>query len=122
MPKKNGTDTLLRAISLLTELRTNTKDLGEQGDISESHVNQFHTILSTISLLGIEVIEFHISESEVKPQIASQSWGSGQKHIRYTDESYIRKSIFLTKLDGILDYLDHILKEPERSTGFKQKE
>ena len=122
MPKKNGTDTLLRAISLLTALRNNTKDLGEQGDISESHVNEFHTILSTITLLGIEVTEFHIPESEVKPQIASQSWSGGQRHIKYTDEKFIRKSIFLTKLDGILNYLEQILKEPKRSTGFKPKE
>lgn len=122
MPKKNGTDTLLRAISLLTALRDNTKDLGEQGAISESHVNQFHTILSTITLLGIEVTEFQISESEVEPQIASQSFSGRQNHIEYTEEKFVRKSIFLTKLDGILNYLNHISKEPKRRAGSKPNE
>ena len=110
MPKQIGTDTLLRATSLLTALRDNIKDLGECGDITESHVNQFHTILSTITLLGTEVTEFQIPESEVKSDIASQVWSSGKNHIEYTDEKFVRKSIFLTKLDGILNYLNSILQ------------
>ena len=121
MPRQSNTDKLLRAISLLTALRNNIKDLHEEGDLTESHVNQFHTILSTITFLGLKVNEFQIPESEVKHQIASQSWSSGQRNIRYTDEKFVRKSIFLTKLDGILNYLDYVSKEPKRSAGFKPK-
>ncbi len=53
-------DKLIRAYSLLTALRQNTSgdSINEYNGLTTSHVNQFHTILSSISSLGIDVSEF----------------------------------------------------------------
>ena len=72
--------------------------------------------------MGIDIISFLIPDSEVKPcitSISSLTWDNEQQHTEYSDEKYVRKSIFLTKLDGILNYLNYILKEPDKTIGFK---
>ena len=103
-------DKLIRAISLLTALQSSTKDAKEYNDLSDSHVSEFHTTLSSISDMGIDITEFRIPDSELK-------FGFSER-----GPKYVRKSIFLTKLVGILNYLNYILKEPERSTGFKPRD
>jgi len=118
MRKEINADKLIRTVSLLTALRSSTKDANEYNDLSESHVSEFHTTLSNITNMGIDVTEFLIPDSELKPQLL-MSTSSGDT---YSTEKYVRKSIFLTKLDGILNYLNYILKEPNRTAGFKAKE
>lgn len=119
MPKKNDLDKLLRALSLLTALRQNTSvdSIREYADLTTSHVNEFHTILSTISSIGIDVSEFFIPDQELKPTVTSiDTLGKGGA--TYSEEKYVRKSIFLTKLDAIINYLTMLLKEKPRKTGF----
>jgi len=118
MPNNINVDKLVRAISLLTALRDSIKDASEYNDLSDSHVSEFHTRLSSITNIGIDVTEFLIPDSEVEPRVLS----IGPSGRTYSTERYVRKSIFLTKLDGILNYLNYILKEPKRSAGFKPKE
>ena len=118
MPKIINADKLIRAISLLTALRSATKDAKEYNDLSDSHVSQLHTTLSTISDMDIDITEFRIPDSELKPKALFSIAGNTS----YSTEKYVRKSIFLTKLDGIINYLQYILEEPKRSAGFKPKE
>ena len=117
MPNNINPDKLIRAISLLTALQGSTKNANEHNDLSDSHVNEFHTTLSSIADMGIDITEFLIPNSELKPRHLASA-GSVNS---YSKENYVRKSIFLTKLDGILNYLNYILKEPKRSAGFKPK-
>jgi len=116
MPEQIDTDKLIRAISLLSALRSATKAAKEYNDLSESHVSELHTTLSTISDMGIDVTEFLIPDSQVKPEVRAVSV---EGTVRYSEEKYVRKSIFLTKLNGILTYLNYILKEPDKTIGFK---
>ena len=118
MPEEINPDKLIRAISLLTALQSSTKDAKEYNDLSDSHVSEFHTTLSSIADMGIDITEFFIPDSELKPKLLSSS----PRGDSYSDIKYVRKSIFLTKLDGILNYLNYILEEPKRSAGFKPKE
>lgn len=115
MTKQIDVDKLIRAISLLTALRDSTKDAKEYNDLSESHVSEFHARLSDITTMGIDIAEFLIPNPELEPKLLMSS-DSGNT---YSDEKYVRKSIFLTKLNGILNYLNYILKQPERTVGFK---
>ena len=119
MPEQIDTDKLIRAISLLSALRSATKAAKEYNDLSESHVSELHITLSTISDMGIDVTEFLIPDSELKYQLLFSSSAIGDS---YSDIKYVRKSIFLTKLDGILNYLNYILKEPDKTIGFKQNQ
>ncbi|MFC2072657.1 hypothetical protein ACFLUU_08195 [Chloroflexota bacterium] len=109
-------DKLIRAYSLLTALRQNTSgdSIDEYTGLTTSHVNQFHTILSSISSLGIDVSVFLIPEQEIKPRVISIS----SQGTSYSEEEYVRKSIFLTGLDGFIKYLHILLKGPERKTDF----
>ncbi len=118
MAAEINSDKLLRALSLLTALRQNTsgESINEYKGLTTSHVTEFHTILSNISSTGIEVPEFFIPEQEIKPLVTSTSSSGG---ITYSEVKYVRKSLFLTKVDGIINYLQLLLKEPPRKAGYK---
>ena len=117
MTKEVNADQIIRALSLLTALRSSIQDAREYNDLSESHVSEFHTTLSNLTNMGIDVTEFLIPDSELKPQLLVSS----RRGDSYSTIKYVRKSIFLTKLDGILNYLNYIMEEPKRSAGFKPK-
>ena len=110
-------DKLLRCMALLTALRQNTSgdSINEYTGITDSHVQELHAILSTISSMGIDASEFFIPEQEVQPRVTF----SGPGGTSYTKEKYIRKSLFLTKLDAIISYLNMFLKEKPRKAGFR---
>jgi hypothetical protein len=115
MYKEINADKLIRAISLLTALRISTEDANEYNDLSESHVGELRATLSSIADMGIDIKEFRIPDSELKPRFL----GTSSRGNSYSTEKYVRKSIFLTKLDGIINYLNAILKEPKRTVGYK---
>jgi len=116
MPEEVNADQLIRAISLLTALRDSIKDAKEHNDLSDSHVIEFHSRLADIQSMNIDTTEFLIPDSQVKPEVRAVSV---EGTVRYSEEKYVRKSIFLTKLNGILTYLNYILKEPDKTIGFK---
>ncbi|MBA7705727.1 hypothetical protein ES703_114563 [subsurface metagenome] len=113
-------DKLVRALSSLTGLRQNVSvdSIKEYNDLTTSHVDQFHTILEAISSTGIDVSEFFIREREVEPMVAHHSAYPDT----YSEEKYVRKSIFLAKLDGIINYLTKLLKEEPCKALFKNPE
>jgi len=119
MPNKLSADQLIRSISLLKALRSAISDLKEYNDITESHVNEFHEILKRISAMGIDLEEFFVSNSQIQRDIVSSIWDGSSVHHTYSEEKYVRKSILLTKLDGIINYLNAVLKEPERTLGYQ---
>ncbi|MFC1901856.1 hypothetical protein ACFLX3_02895 [Chloroflexota bacterium] len=119
MPNINA-DKLRRAILLLKTLRSNIKDSKEYIDLPESHVIKFHNLLLSISQSGIDVTEFHIPKTELKPSV--ESVNSVKGNTTYSNDKYVRKSIYLCKLDGIINNLSALLEEPKRSVGFKPKE
>lgn len=98
-------DNFMRTISLLTRLRESIEEDKEHNDISESHVIEFHNILSNLISLGIRIEDFKISDSELIPRPAA-STSSGSSH---SETKYVPKSVFLTKLDSILNYLNSIV-------------
>ena len=111
-------DKILRAPALLTALSKNTSGESiKEYSLDESHVTQFHTILDSISSEGIDVTEFRIPKEEVKQRVKSFGLGG----TTYSDKNYIRKSLFLTKVDGIINYLEMLLKEKPREAGFHKR-
>ncbi|MFC1948752.1 hypothetical protein ACFLW0_01060 [Chloroflexota bacterium] len=118
MVRDSGRDRLLRALSQLKALRTSIADpsVNEYSDLTESQVNQFHSVLSSISSAGIEVAEFKIPGTEIQPRLTSIDASDGARG--YSDEKYVRKSVFLAKLNGIISYLNTRLTEHPGRTGF----
>jgi len=122
MVTEEDKDKLIRALSLLNALHQNSSgnSIEEYNSLTTSHVNQLHAILSSISSVGIDVTEFFIPEEEIKPRVTSISTLGGGG-TTYSEEKYIRKSLFLTKLDGIINYLNSLLEEPPRKAGFNPR-
>ncbi len=120
-------DALARAFATLSSLR---KNIGEMTAyrVLETYVNEYHTVLDRMKDIGIDVSEFRIPDSEVKPD---DSWsyphsrsraGGGGDQVTYSKEKYVGKSFILMKLDAILGYFGIITSEKPRRIGFTKPE
>ena len=118
---ENKQDALARAYATLKSLRTN---IAEMTDAKETYVNEFHTVLIRLQDIGINVSEFWILDSEVKPKVTSVSpvnyigGGGGGGHVIYSKEKYVDKSYLLFKIDAILGYFEIITAEKPKRIGF----
>ena len=81
---EKGQDTLTRAYSMLSPLRKNIDKMTTL--VPEAYVNEFHSVLTKLEGIGINVSEFRTPDSEVKPQESTTAsmcvegkkiWGGG---------------------------------------------
>ncbi len=87
-------------------------------DILETYVHEFHTALDRLGNIGIDVSEFRIPDSAVKPRITA-SWLEGEEsHRSFSEEKYVDKPYFLTKVDAILAYFEIITSKKPKRIGF----
>jgi hypothetical protein len=112
---KDSQDELARAYAMLSSLRNN---IAQMGAVEETYVREFHTVLTKLEGIGIDVSEFRISASEVTPLVTSINTLTGET--TYSKEKYVHKSFILTKLDAILAYLGSITSEKPRRIGFSK--
>jgi hypothetical protein len=109
-------DIFIRAYVRLSSLRNNIDQITT--GVLETFVNEFHAVLDKLGGLGIDVSEFRIPDSMVKPKIKA-SWSTyGETHHTYSNEKYVDKIFILTKLDAILGYFEIITSEKPRKIGF----
>ena len=109
-------DAIYRAYALLSSLRNNIDQpsITEYGSIESSYVEEYHSALKSLEEAGFNVSHFRIPDSEVKPRVLSTSF----EGTNYSEEKYVRKSYFLTKLDAILIYFDLKTSKPPKTLGF----
>jgi len=89
-------------------------------NVEEVYVQEFHSVLDRLRDVGLEVAEFRIPESLIKPRVTA-SWSDAQgTHHSYSDERYIAQPYILTKIDAILSYFEIITSEKPREIGFKK--
>jgi len=110
---KNSQDELARAYAMLSSLRKNVDKIY---DVTPEYVNVFHNVLDKLQGIGIDVSEFRIPDSEIKPRAASMNYLTGEAH--YTQERYVDKAYFLIQLDTVLSYFEIITSEQPRKMGF----
>ena len=116
---KDKQDILARAYVTLSSLR---KNIGQMTGYSvlETYVHEFHTVLDRLEGIEIDVAEFHIPDSAVKPRITA-SWMEGTiSKESHSKEKDVERSFILTKLDAILDYFEIITSEKPRKIGFSK--
>lgn len=113
---KGNQDTIARAYSLLSSLRKNIDQpsINEYNSIKSSYVQEYHSALDLLVGIGMDVSHFRIPDSEVQPRVTSTSFSG----TTYSEEKYVRKSYFLTKLDAILMYFELQTAKPRRDIGF----
>lgn len=119
-------DELVRAYVTLSSLRKNIGEM-EDHNVLETYVNAFHTVLDKVEGIELEVSEFRIPDSEVKPRVTdvgavNYGGGGGGGHVTYSEEKYVDKSFILIKLDAILGYFEIITSEKPRKIGFHPPE
>ncbi len=109
-------DAIICAYALLSSLRKNIDQpsITEFNSIKSSYVEEYHNALNLLEEIGMNVSHFRIPDSELKPQLLSSSLSGS----RYSEEKYVRKSYFLSKLDAILIYFELQTSEPKRTMGF----
>ena len=115
---KNSQDELKRAYPMLSSLQKNIAQMTEYS-VEEKFVREFHAVLDRLEGIGMEVAEYRIPDSEVKPKVTGVSpvsyIGGGGGHVSYSEEKYVERSFILTKLDAILGYLDSLTSDkPEK--------
>ncbi len=116
---KNQQDGLARAYAMLKSLRENIKEMTTY-NVLEAYVSEFHTVLDRLEAIGVDVAEFRIPDSAVKPRI-TVSWMEGTISKKsYSEEKYVERSFILTKLDAILGYFEIITPEKPRKIGFSK--
>jgi len=109
--KENGQDRLARAYAMLQALRNNITELAS---VREIYVREYHTALDMLESIGIDINDFRIPNSEVKPRIRSIS----NRGPTYSEEKYVPKQLLLAKLDAILIYFNITLSEKPKKIGF----
>ncbi len=107
-------DVLARAYATLVALRNNTEKINY--GIQEKYVREYHAILERLEGIGHTLTEFRIPREEVGPRVTSVDMSGGRT---YTQENYVDKIYFLTKIDALLGYFDLISSERPRKIGFR---
>jgi len=110
---ENSQDVLIRAYAMLSALR---KNIAQMGAVEETYVREFHTVLTKLEGIGIDVSEFRIPASEVTPLVTSINTLTGET--TYSEEKYVDKPYLLTKLDAILGYLGSITSKKQKKMGY----
>jgi hypothetical protein len=118
---KNSQDELTRAYAILQSLRKNIGDINNI-KIEETYVKEYHTALSKLISIGIDVSEFEIPSSEITSipvaHIVTIQPGQSIPRGPLTKEKYVDKKYLLMKIDTVLNYLEIILSEKPKRMGY----
>ena len=119
--ENNKQDKFERARTRLSSLQRIIAQMTEYS-VEEKFVREFHAVLDRLEGIGMEVAEYRIPDSEVKPKVTGVSAvsyiGGGESHVSYSKEKYVAKAFILTKIDAILGYFEIITSEKPRRIGF----
>ena len=117
----NQGDVFARAYVSLSVLQ---KNLNKMKDflIEETYVKEYYSILDRLQQIGVDVIEFRIDTSEIKPRFAGGVIRlNGTSSQSYTNEKYVKRALLLIKVESVLGYFKLITEEPKRTIGFTHK-
>ena len=117
----NNQDVLARAYAMLSSLRKNIDQMTDS-KVPETYVHEFHSVLTKLESIRMDVSEFRIPDSEIAPRVtaihtltfADTPAGGAD----FSKEKYVDKSLILTKLDAILGYFEIITSEKPKRIGF----
>lgn len=106
---KNNQDELIRAYAALSSLRKNIGAM-KLDIVSDTYINEYHSILEKIKNIGIEVIDFYIPNS------------LRQDYTFHPGEKHVERTYFLLKIDAVLGYFEIITSPELKKIGFRKQE
>ena len=92
-------EVLQRLYADLVSLQKNLPGSDPEEKIKEEWVNDFHSILKSFSVLGIEVDSYYISSDRIQPKMTSFNPRTGAM---YSKEKYCERAALLSKVDSLL--------------------
>ena len=107
-------DKLSRAYVRLNSIR---KNLPDDLYIGELLVREYSAALQHLEGLGFDVEEFSIPEDWLKRQVRSKQPFGGGPVVKYADERTVLRTLFVTKLDAVLEYFT--VSETKAPIGFR---
>ena len=96
MREKNQ-DNLERAYATLQALRNNIDAITTVYGVEEKYVGQYHAALDMSEGIGIDVVQFRISSSEVRHLVAqgtTMSYPGEAAHKEYTKRNTLRRDCY----------------------------
>lgn len=105
---------LKRAYASISALK---KNLPDYHTVEEKYVNQYHSALDKVSATGVDVEEFRIPASEVKPRVTSYRYLEAG-HETYSKHPEVERSFLLFKIDSVLSFFSLTEGGEGRSIGF----
>lgn len=115
---ENKGDILARAYARLQSLGKNIAGV-QSYHVEEKYVQEYHEVLSKLEVIGIDISDFRIPDSLVKPIITSSStdvYGTS-KH-SYSEEKYVERTLLLIKIDSVIGYFEIVISEKPKNIGF----
>jgi hypothetical protein len=119
---ENNSDLFARAFATLTSLRANI-DRMPGVNIPEIYVSEFHTVLDKLAGIALDIADFRIPNSEVRPRVTSintLTFHQLKQSRTYSEEKYVDKPFILTKIDAILGYFELTMSDKPRNIGFRK--
>ena len=117
---ENKQDALARAYVMLSSLRKNIEQITAL--VPETYMNEFHSVLTKLEGMEIDVSEFRIPDSEINPRVTSIHTltfaNSPKEGADYSKERYVEKAFILTKMDAIIGYLKITTSKKPRKMGY----
>ena len=107
---------LFKALARLNAIKSNLNASARY--THERYVDEYNETVDDIEgELKDNLDTFRIPFSEVNPKITSRSPSTGP---RYSSDSWTETQFFLTKIDGLINYMEMLLtnKEPKKPFGF----
>jgi hypothetical protein len=96
-----------KAMANLNSLR---KNLPLSVSINEKYVVMYHDEIDRLKKLGVgNLDDFMVPEKEIQNQITSHAQAipeiDQKESLNYSDDRYVEKEIFLSKFDGLINFL-----------------
>lgn len=107
-------DLLKRAYASISALK---EHLPDNYTVEEKYVIQFHAALAKLAAAGMDIDEFRVPASEVKPRITSYNMFEAG-HETYSKDPEVERSFLMYKIDSTLAYFSLSDGGGDKSIGF----
>ncbi len=109
---------LFKSLAKLRSIKSNI-DVGRH-EIQEKYVHEYNETAKSISaVLSDDLSSFIVESEHIKPMMGS--YNSLTREASYSSDKWCETQLVLTKLDGLLNYLEMLLsnQEPKPPIGFR---
>jgi len=106
---------MFQEYTLLIALKNNIPGTVSEEDVEKIYVDDYHTILDSIEVRGIDLSVYRIPENRIGPRVLSTNPRTGK---RYSEKKYCKRGFLLSKLEALI-MLFELQKEGVKNAEIK---